>query len=389
VFLNGWGQDTVEESNEAGQVPALRGSTTNIGPDTLDFSLAGVALTHQITGTKIVVSDSTGNMVTHNGLEIEKIAGSRGFDLFDVTASGDQGLQLDGGRGSDKYVITSSSSLRGPVLVQDTGPVFNYDTLVLNGTAGADVVKMTDRQVSFVGGGASGGDVVVSYRPPPPGAAAPVESGLEQLEINTLAGNDQIAALSTPAGMTVVVDAGAGNDVINVGADTNGTVGTLNNISGNFEFGAPLLIKGEGEEFGGEDTLNLFDNQDTTDNVGEMSARNASTTRITGLGMSVPIDLVRIDTVNLRLGSGNDTFTVSSTARGEFNLYAGAGDDTINVREVKTGTDKHNGAILDGEGGNDTFNLGDKSPEPFLGVAPAADGQGSLNKIKAPLTVRG
>src|SRR5262249_12357551 len=152
--------------------------------------------------TSIEVSDSTGNKVTHTGLEIEKIAGSRGFDLFDVTASGDQGLQLDGGRGSDKYIVTSSTGLRGPVLIQDTGPVFNYDTLVLNGTSGADVVKMTDRQVSFVGAGASGSDVVISYRPTPPGASAPIESGLEQLEINTLAGDDQISALSTPAGMT-------------------------------------------------------------------------------------------------------------------------------------------------------------------------------------------
>ncbi len=389
VFTGGWGVDTIVESNETGQMPPLVSGQNDPLPDVLNFALVPFALTHDVTSSGIEVIDSTGSKVTHTGLEIEQIVGARGFDEFNIQASGAQGLQLDGVRGSDRYTITSSTDIAGPVLIQDTGPVFNFDQLVLNASASADTLVVTEEKASFIAAGPSGTNIDIAYRPTPPGATDPVDSGIEVIGLNTLGGADTIYVESTPLGSTLTLDGGADSDTFNVGVGLNQNSGTLDGITGNTVFATPLVIKGESEDLGGDDTLNLFDNADTAANTGEIFERGSGATRVEGLGMAVPIEFSRIDDFSLSLGSGGDTFDVISTHRGSFTLNAGGGADTINIQEIKAGSGIFNGAVIDGQGGADTFNLGDKAPEPFLGLDPPIDAQGSLNAIRAPLTVRG
>jgi hypothetical protein len=194
--------------------------------------------------------------------------------------------------------------------------------------------------------------------------------------ISTQGGADTVTILATTAAMTinggtgndtvnlrtftapVTVNAGDGNDTVNVGTNAPGTAGTLNQI------GALLTVNGEG----GSDTLNLDDTNDATANTGTLTA-----TSITGLGMTTGITYATFETLNISLGSGADTFLISSTHANTTNLNMNGGADTVNVRTISGTTTVNMGS------GNDTVNVGTNAP----GTA------GTLNQIGALLTVNG
>src|SRR5262249_17234864 len=65
----------------------------------------------------------------------------------------------------------------------------------------------------------------------------------------------------------------------------------------------------------------------TTNDVGALSD-----TALTGLGMSVGTTYANLETVEVLLGTGNDTFTISGTAAGAITaVHGGGGDDQIIV----------------------------------------------------------
>ena len=234
LFDGGWGQDTVNESNEAGQVPAIPGDAGAVGGDSLDFSEVFNDLTIKL--SSIIVTDELGNSVTHNvggGVEIEEIFGSAGADFFDIRASGKQGVLLDGGKGSDRYVITRSETvgaddpLKGPIFVVDSGDVWNTDTMIVNGSSNDEVFGLTALEATFV---TNGETKSITYSPEivdENGQPQRVDSGLEIIRIDGKGGSDTINVQSTPAGIDVEVTGGLGDDAVNVGVHVIGQSATV------------------------------------------------------------------------------------------------------------------------------------------------------------------
>src|SRR5260221_11493718 len=80
-----------------------------------------------------------------------------------------------------------------------------------------------------------------------------------------------------------------------------------------------------------------------------------------------------LESVNVNLGSGGDTFTIASTHAGTTTLNAGGGADAINVQTIAGAT------TVNAEGGDDTIIV--SSAAPAIG--------GTVNGIGAPLTIDG
>lgn len=98
------------------------------------------------------------------------------------------------------------------------------------------------------------------------------------------------------------------------------------------------------------DTLNVFNGNSPADDVGVLTAD-----RIYGLGMgpdtviggvAIPggIQYAKLEVLNIELGYGNDRFTIESTHQGVTRLYAGRGDDHVDIRLISGHTTVHTGA---------------------------------------------
>src|SRR5262249_13098499 len=144
--------------------------------------------------------------------------------------------------------------------------------------------------------------------------------------------------------------------------------GTLNNIA------ELLTVRGQNNT-GGVDTLNADDTADTASNEGVLTS-----TRLTGLGLggNDPAKGILYESfvvLNIRLGSGDDRFTVESTHPATTVIDAGAGSDKVAVKTTAGPT------TVNTADGNDTVNVGTQStPDAALGT---------LNAIGELLTVRG
>ena len=89
---------------------------------------------------------------------------------------------------------------------------------------------------------------------------------------------------------------------------------------------------------------NVNDAGDTADRTGTLTA-----TQVTGLGMSDGMTYSALESINVSLGSGNDTFTVASTMAGTTTVRAGDGGDKVTVQSASGAT------IVLGEVGGDTL----------------------------------
>src|SRR5207302_11366152 len=132
--------------------------------------------------------------------------------------------------------------------------------------------------------------------------------------LNTNDGADTVNVQTIDGATTV--NAVAGADTINVGSLVPAVGGNVNAIH------ALLTISGDD----GSDTLNVDDTGDGFANTGTLTS-----TTLTGLGMASGIVYGTLESVNVNLGSGGDTFTIASTSPAVTTLNAGAGADTIDV----------------------------------------------------------
>ncbi|MCH5376769.1 MAG: hypothetical protein JJ992_22615, partial [Planctomycetes bacterium] len=92
----------------------------------------------------------------------------------------------------------------------------------------------------------------------------------------------------------------------------------------------------------GNDTLKIVDTGEVATLTGSLTATtlqvqafDAEGNRITGgFGSDGLIELAGIDSFDITLGPGNDTFTVHDTPAAAITLFAGDGDDTITIEKV-------------------------------------------------------
>ena len=124
---------------------------------------------------------------------------------------------------------------------------------------------------------------------------------------------------------------------INVGSLAPSTGGTVNAIVARLTLDAGT----------GSDALNVDDTGDTAANTGTLSA-----TELTGLGMTSGIGYANAETLNVNLGSGDDTFTIASTnAATTTTLTTNAGADSVTINSTAGTTSVNTGV------GADTVNV--------------------------------
>ena len=203
------------------------------------------------------------------------------------------------GSGDDTFTINSTHGAA-------TGPT--QEETILNTGAGTDTVHINDvTDLLFVNGQADADTINVN------GTGAGSISTL-----NGDAGNDVFNVHAMNG--TVNVNGGADNDTVNVGSDAptlptvpTNQVGTIDSING-------LLTVNGGT---GTDVLNVDDlDPAVTDKTGTLTA---STLR--GLALEQGIDYSQLETLNIWLATGDNTFNITSTHGGStiVNTAEGAG----------------------------------------------------------------
>ncbi len=151
------------------------------------------------------------------------------------------------------------------------------------------------------------------------------------------------------------IDTGAGDDIIFLGS--NATPGS--NIDGNVQNILEFIDIDGGA---GSDSLYLDITGDVDGVTGTVTENS-----ITGFNMGADgwVQYIRIENLNLGLGSGDDVLNIQGTPAGNItNLNTGAGDDVINISSdspTNSGDlDDINGTInLDAGAGSNTLNVGD------------------------------
>lgn len=136
------------------------------------------------------------------------IFGGSGDDTIVIDATVEGGVVLDGGDGSDTFIV-ELGSLLGPVIIEDSGNAAgDSDALIVQGTTNSDTVTIENvnidgNQYPSISG--NGQEAIVLVQP------------VESLAVNGGEGDDAIAVTSLDIPLqTLTLDAGAGNDQITV-----------------------------------------------------------------------------------------------------------------------------------------------------------------------------
>ncbi|MGP1387017.1 MAG: DUF4347 domain-containing protein [Thainema sp.] len=366
LFASNWGTDTVLETPMGGTqdtwqfsefTSILTGLRNDLKNTRLDFSTVNLGLLEVTTDLNIrlelgsMVVTTLSNRVQHSANNIERILGGRGDDIFEVFATGANLLTLDGQRGDDDYIVYAGPNL-GDLQIRDTGPTYNRDRLIIEGTNDADIIGLTNTQITF-------GEPVTATLNYDSGSG---DSGLEIMLFNLRAGDDTLNVASTPTTMSVTANGDEDNDTFNVGI---GAVPTVNDIDG-VDYRGPLVINGND----GFDILNVDDSGDTTDNTGTLTDNT-----ITGLGMTVGIRYETLEDLTIRLGTGSDTFTVEGTHGGSTTVYGNDGEDTMTIESVAGAT------TINGDADDDTITV--NAPDLPINPILVVNGQGGNDIIDA------
>ena len=142
------------------------------------------------------------------------------------------------------------------------------------------------------------------------------------------------------------------------GWDVGPTGSPLEPSAGDAYYVAPLNPNTTVDESQQVDTLNVYDTADPN-NVNGTLTENTLTglgmggnTVVGGVAMPGGITYSELESVNINLGNGNDTFTIASTSQASTSLVTGAGNDTVNVQTISGHTSVSTGA------GDDTVTVG-------------------------------
>jgi|GEM_PF-2970141 len=229
--------------------------------------------------------------------------------------------QLTYGSYEDMYLNTGMGA--DTIILSDTHP----GATTVNANDGADLVVMQMTSgTTTVNGQGDDDQFIVQNTGAGQTTTLNGDAGLDAFtvqatglgSVTTLNGGDAADTfdVQTIAGDTTV-NAGAGNDTVNVSSDAPTNLGTLNGLA------AALFVYGNA----GVDILNVSDIGDPTNNTGDLTS-----TQLTGLGMGGALTYGGFEILNITLGSGYDLISVHSThTPGITNLDAGPGDDTYLV----------------------------------------------------------
>ncbi|HWE37329.1 MAG TPA: calcium-binding protein [Isosphaeraceae bacterium] len=317
----GSGNDTynVESTASATSTTLFGGDgndTFNLSPSAHNLSnVAGPVNLYGGGGNdSIVVNDQANASAATYSVSLTSIsrpgAGTIGY-------SGDENVLIDGGSASDTYNIESTASGTTTTIEGGAGnDTFNVTPtsknlaniqgpLNLYGLGGTDTVNLHDESNAAATTYSVGSSSVSR-----PGAATIGYSTDENLNLDGGGAGDVYNVESTPAGTTVTLVGGAGNDAFNVAPTSK----NLGNIQG------PLNLYGEG----GTDSVALHDESNAGGAAYSVSSSSVTRSGAATIGYSLD------EKLSLAAGSGNDTLTVASTSpTTPVSFNGGAGTDTL------------------------------------------------------------
>jgi Ca2+-binding RTX toxin-like protein len=368
----GDGSDTV---NVGSLAPGAGGTVNGIG------ALLTINGNDPASGSDVLNVDDTGDSSANTGTLTSTTITGLGMG-GSITYGTVEHLTISLGSGGNTFTINSThgSATFG----------FQEDTIVNTGT-GADTVHINDVTDLLVVNGQAGGDTMNV-------------NGTGTGSVSTLngdGGNDifNVRAMNG----TVNVNGGDNDDNVHVGSDTpllpsvpTSMVGTIDNING-------LLTVTGGN---GSDVMNVDDSDPAVAN----KTGTLTSTTIRGLALEQGIDYSGLEHLNIWLAIGDNTLIISSTHAGQTTINTALGNDTINVDgasgtltiNAEIGNDTVNvratgmnsQAFINGQEGDDTFNLSDHSPSlpdayPTVQTPPAADTEGNIDAINGLIVING
>ncbi len=301
----------------------------------------------------------------------------------DIILAGNGSDFVDGQGGDDNYKIQIMGGSNHAITnVMDSGTADKGDSMTIDGTVEADdmLVRASTAGLGFVAKLPSKKDAQierVNFWNVGGG-----DTGLENIALNTGAGNDKIAIDGTLS--TITIDAGAGNDTITVGQEFESERGADSNVKPNDVFKtiktsqgylsegvkhSTSIVGGEGNDVFnvlhnqaavslsgglGNDTFNVAMFQKINDDGSKSIVENGPVTLIGGAG---------IDKMSIVGSDGDDDFVLSqgrvlangidvqSVSIENKNVYGGDGDDSFYVLD----TAEDEVMKLYGNNGNDSF----------------------------------
>ena len=246
---------------------------------------------------------------------------------------------VDTGAGNDTVDVSSD----GKAGLGTLGGLLGQ--LTVDGQGGSDTLNIGDLADLVAGRGQLSSTAFTGF-----GTAGIGYQGFENVNVQLGQATEALNVVSTYLQAVTTIRAGPGADTINVSSDAPTDLGTLSGIAGH------LIVDGQA---GHADTLNVSDAGDLVGQTGALSS-----TDIFGLG-TAGVEYHNVATLNITLGSGSDTFNVTSTALGTATtLDTGAGNDVVNVSSnapTDSGTLSGTAGSLavNGQSGSDILNVSD------------------------------
>ncbi len=397
------GNDTVNVGSTA---PTPGGDTDGIvalliingnggGNDILNVDDSGDStadLTGNLTSTSISGIFGAGGSITYGTLEVVNIDLGTGGDVFTVVSTlATVTTTIDANGGADILNVQSISGATtvntnadgDTVNVGSTAPTPGGDVngiaalLTINGGNGTtDVLNVDDSGDTVANTGTLTSTTIDGIF----GSGSIVYGTLETINISLGSDADVFNVLSTHTD-TTNLNGNAGQDVFNIQAIAGATtvngdadsdtfnVGSTAPATGSNADGINALLTINGNEpSSNSDFLNVDDSGDTTADVGMLT-----TTTITGIfGTNGSVTYGTLETVNIDLGLGADSFTVASTHAGDTTIDALGGTDTVDVEAISGPTSVTGGAGVDLIRVNNAFVAAESNG---LGATLALDGQ--------------
>lgn len=387
VTITGTGNDTLnisDASNVAGVVAKLT-DTTLTDPITPTPAFPGITFTG-IKALNLTLGSGADNLTinavtnTATTVTVDTAGGDDTVTLNAATfplslATGSGTNTINAGDPVDPINLGATPAklvkLQGVISIDGTGgtTTLNLDN---TGDTAAETATLTATNLTGLAMGPTG----ISY------------TNLAVINLSLGTGGNLVTLASAAAATTTNITGNSGNDAFSILATTGPvnittgtginsvTITTLNNVQG------AITVTGTGT-----DTLNIDDTASSSNKTGTLAPST-----ITGFGMVAGgITYNTIDVLNINLGSGNQTVTVTSTAAGtNTTLTSGAGNDNITV--TNTGSSL---TTIQTSSGDDTVNVRGTTGTTTVAVGTGANtvnvssSTHTLDGIQGALSVTG
>ena len=310
IFEPSYGLDSVTDSG---------------GNDTFDFSrissnLSVTASDPTFVSKSLTVASSDGT-VTYPDITIETFLSGTGSDTFTIY-NYDQ-LTIDDPAGNETYHFFGGGSAN--ITLIDHSPAGNTDQLDVAGTPLGDTATLSSGGFKY-----NNLNVLISAL-----TSASLLSAQSTVNILMGDGDNILYVIGTYAARAWQVTSGTGSDTFYIGLDASLGPNMVQNISSLL-----TLVAGDGA---GLDKLFIQNGKSPADPLGTLTADT-----ITGFGLGQSIIYQQFEELTATLGSGDNTFTVTSTHPGTLTtLHGGGGIDTITIESTSSELDVDTGAGAD------------------------------------------